>query len=89
MSMSLEKVQELVVKFGDNPKDTGNIKVQIALYTHRIEYLTQHIKDHKKDHHSRRGMLQIISRRRKALDYLKKKDEAAYQALIKELKIRR
>jgi small subunit ribosomal protein S15 len=89
MSMSVEKVQEIVAKFGDNPKDTGNFKVQIALYTHRIEYLTEHFKTHKKDKHSRRGLLQLVSRRRKRLKYLKQTDVEGYKALISELNIRR
>ena len=69
--------------------DTGSPEVQVAILTERINYLTDHFKTHKKDNHSRRGLLRMVSNRRSLLDYLKRKDEARYQALIKKLEIRR
>ena len=74
-------------KRGDN--DTGSPEVQVALLTARIELLTGHFKTHKKDHHSRRGLLQMVNRRRSLLDYLKKKDAVRYKALIEKLGLRR
>jgi small subunit ribosomal protein S15 len=74
-------------KLHDN--DTGSPEVQIALLTERIEYLTEHFKVHTKDHHSRRGLLKMVSRRRRLLDYIKKQDEDRYQALINRLGIRK
>ena len=89
MSLSKERVQELTAQFGQNAQDTGNTKVQIALLTERIRELTEHFKVHKKDHHSRRGLLKLVGKRRRLLDYLAKHDLEAYRALIKELGIRR
>ena len=74
-------------KRGDN--DTGSPEVQVALLTARIEQLTEHFKTHKKDHHSRRGLLQLVNRRRSLLDYLKRKDNERYKALIEKLGLRR
>ena len=74
-------------KRGDN--DTGSPEVQVALLTARIEHLSGHFKTHKKDHHSRRGLLQMVNRRRSLLDYLKKKDVTRYKALIEKLGLRR
>ena len=69
--------------------DTGSPEVQVALLTARIEQLTEHFKTHKKDHHSRRGLLQLVNRRRSLLDYLKRKDNERYKALIEKLGLRR
>ena len=69
--------------------DTGSPEVQVALLTGRIEQLTEHFKTHKKDHHSRRGLLQLVNRRRSLLDYLKRKDNERYKALIEKLGLRR
>ena len=69
--------------------DTGSADVQVAILTHRINHLTQHLKSFKKDHSSRRGLIRMVSRRRKLLDYLKRKDQARYAELIKRLKIRK
>ena len=74
-------------KRGDN--DTGSPEVQVALLTARIEHLSGHFKTHKKDHHSRRGLLQLVNRRRSLLDYLKRKDNERYKALIEKLGLRR
>ncbi|OGG93054.1 MAG: 30S ribosomal protein S15 [Candidatus Lambdaproteobacteria bacterium RIFOXYD2_FULL_50_16] len=87
--LTQEKKLELVKKFGANEKDTGSTKVQIALLSNRIEYLTEHFKTHTKDHHSRRGLLKLVGSRRHLLNYLKKKDVNQYRELIKELGIRK
>ncbi len=87
--MTKERKQELVALYGKNEKDTGSPEVQIAILTDRINELTEHLRSHKKDHHSRRGMLMMIGRRRGLLDYLKSKDIEGYRALIEKLGIRR
>ncbi|MBR3404823.1 MAG: 30S ribosomal protein S15 [Firmicutes bacterium] len=87
--MTKERKQELIKQFGRDEKDTGSPEVQIAILTDRINHLTEHMKSHQKDHHSRRGMLMLIGRRRGLLDYLKSKDIEAYRALIEKLGIRR
>lgn len=81
--------QELVQKYGKNPQDTGNISVQIALLTERISYLAEHLKIHKKDFHTKRGLLLLISQRKKVINYLKRKDHNQYKDLIQSLGIRR
>lgn len=81
--------QELVGEYSRGKSDTGSPEVQVALITERIRYLTEHLQFHKKDHHSRRGLLLLVSQRRGLLDYLKKKDESRYLDLIKKLDIRR
>ena len=80
---------EIIEKFKVHPTDTGSSEVQIALLTDRIQYLTEHFKVHKKDHHSRRGLLQLVGRRRRLLDYLRGVDEARYRAVIERLGIRK
>jgi small subunit ribosomal protein S15 len=80
---------ELIQKFGANEKDTGSTKVQVALLTTRISELTEHLKVHKHDHHSRRGLLKLVGRRRRLLNYLQRHDLEGYRALIKELGLRR
>jgi small subunit ribosomal protein S15 len=87
--MTSERKVALVKEFATKPGDTGSPEVQVALLTERINYLTEHFKAHKKDNHSRRGLLTMVSKRRSLLDYLKRVDEARYQALIKRLDIRR
>lgn len=89
--MALENAQreEIVKKFGDSDKNTGKTEVQIALITERIKYLTEHLKTHKKDHHSRRGLLKLVGQRKRLLRYLTKKDIVRYRAVISELGIRR
>jgi small subunit ribosomal protein S15 len=88
-TLTPEKTQEIVTQFGENEKDTGNTRVQIALLTQRINDLTDHLRTNKKDHHSRRGLLMLVGRRRRLLNYLQKKDLEGYRALIKELGLRR
>ncbi|MEW6525266.1 MAG: 30S ribosomal protein S15 [Spirochaetota bacterium] len=80
---------EIINKYQLHDKDTGSAEVQIALLTERINHLTEHFKVHVKDHHSRRGLLKLVGKRRRLLDYLKKKDLTKYRELIKSLGIRR
>jgi len=89
MSLTQERKQEIVTQFGETPTDTGNTRVQVALLTERINQLTQHLREHRQDHHSRRGLLMLVGRRRRFLDYLRKKDLEAYRALVRELGLRR
>ena len=88
MSLTKDETLEVVKKFGKDEKDTGSTAVQIALLTKRIEDLQGHFKTHKKDNHSRTGLLQIVSDRKKLLTYLKKSDLQAYSKLVKDLKLR-
>jgi len=83
------KKQDIVGKFKTHDKDTGSPEVQVALLTERIVYLTEHFKTHKKDHHSRRGLLKLVGQRRRLLDYLKDKDGSRYKKLIEGLGIRK
>ena len=89
MSIAAERKQELIGEYATNPEDTGSPEVQVAILTERIVNLTDHFKIHKKDNHSRRGLLKMVSQRRRLLDYVKAKDEERYQSLIKRLGIRR
>ncbi len=89
MSLTVEKKQEIVSKHGRTPGDTGSAEVQIALLTARINELTEHLRAHRKDHHSRRGLLMLVGRRRRLLGYLQRTDLDRYRALIKELGLRR
>lgn len=84
-----EKRLEIIKQFGSNEKDTGRTEVQVALITHRILYLTEHLKAHREDHHTRRGLLKLVGQRRRLLNYLAKKDITRYRTLIKELGLRR
>lgn len=89
MSITAERKQELIEEYATHPGDTGSPEVQVAVLTERIINLTEHFKTHKKDNHSRRGLLKMVSQRRRLLDYVKKKDTERYQNLIKRLGIRR
>ena len=80
---------EIIAKFARSEGDTGSPEVQVALLTKRIDHLTEHLKEHKHDHHSRRGLLQMVGRRRRLLNYLRDKDIERYRALIAELGLRR
>jgi len=84
-----EAKKEIINKYKINEKDTGSSEVQIALLSSRINSLTEHFKLHKKDHHSRRGLLKLVGQRRRLLNYLKKKDVEKYRKIIKELGIRK
>jgi len=89
MSIDTKTKKELIKKFAKKENDTGSPEVQVAILTTRITNLSEHFKTHKKDNHSRRGLLKLVSQRRKILDYVKSKDENRYKILIQELGIRR
>ena len=89
MALTKEAKRVVVGSYGRDEADTGSPQVQIALLTRRIEELTEHLRTHKKDHHSRRGLLKLVGRRRRLLDYLQKRDLEGYRSLIKELGLRR
>lgn len=87
--MTKEEKLEIIKKFGESEKDSGKAEVQVALITKRINDLTSHFNTHKKDHHSRRGLMIMVGKRRRLLTYLMKKDITRYRSLIKELNIRK
>ena len=89
MSITKELKTKVISEFANSKEDTGSPEVQIAILTNRITTLTNHFKTHKKDNHSRRGLLKMVSRRRKLLDYVKSKDEDRYKSIIERLGIRR
>lgn len=89
MSVTPERKEALIKEYATKDGDTGSPEVQVAILTERISNLTEHFKSHKKDNHSRRGLLKMVSQRRRLLDYVKAKDQARYQDLIKRLGIRR
>ena len=89
MSLTKEAKQELIAKHGRNESDTGSTEVQVAMLTRRIEQLTEHLRTHPKDHHSRRGLLKLVGQRRRFLNYMQKHDLEGYRALVKELGLRR
>lgn len=89
MALLKEAKSELIKQYQQHDKDSGSPEVQIAVLTNRITYLTEHFKSHKKDHHSRRGLLQLVGRRRRLLDYLRGVDDARYRAVIDRLGIRK
>ncbi len=89
MSITLERKAELIKTHGRTEGDTGSAEVQVAILSERISNLTEHFKTHKKDNHTRRGLLKLVSARRSLLDHLKNSDEGRYQALIEKLGLRR
>ena len=89
MSITAERKTALINEYATKKGDTGSPEVQVAILSERIKNLTEHFKDHKKDNHSRRGLLALVSQRRSLLDYLKRKDEARYSTLIDKLGLRR
>ena len=89
MTLTQERKAELTTRFGKDAKDTGNTRVQVALLTERINQLTAHLRTHKKDHHSRRGLLMLVGRRRRLLNYMQRSDLDGYRELIRELGLRR
>jgi small subunit ribosomal protein S15 len=89
MSITAEKKAELIKQFGNGENDTGRTEVQIAILTERIKNLTEHSKQHSKDHNSRRGLLQLVGQRRKLLNYLSDRDIQRYRDIVKELGLRR
>jgi small subunit ribosomal protein S15 len=89
MTVTEERKREIVEKFGAGPDDTGRTEVQVALLTERINALTEHLRSHRKDHHSRRGLLMLVGRRRRFLNYLQRNDLERYRSLLRELGLRR
>ena len=89
MSLTVERKREIVQRFGKDDGDTGSTEVQVALLSARIQELTEHLREHKKDHHSRRGLLMLVGQRRRLLNYLRAKDVDRYRSLIQELGLRR
>lgn len=87
--MTAEKKKEIIAAYGRKPNDTGSPEVQVALLTERINTLTEHLRENKKDHHSRRGLLKMVGKRRGLLDYLKRNDLEGYRALIERLGLRK
>ena len=88
-AMTPEEKREIVTRFGKNEDDTGATEVQIALLTRRINHLTEHLREHKHDHHSRRGLLMLVGQRRRLLNYLQRNDLERYRAVLRELGLRR
>jgi len=89
MSITAERKKELIEKFATKPGDTGSPEVQVAILTERIKNLTDHLNQHKKDFHTRRGLLIMVGQRRRLLDYLKRKEVSRYETIVKELGLRR
>ena len=89
MTLTQDRKQEIITRWGTDGQDTGNTRVQIALLTARINDLTEHLRTHRKDHHSRRGLLMLVGKRRRLLNYLQRHELDAYRELIKELGLRR
>ena len=88
LSISKERTAELMAEFGKNPQDSGSAEVQVAILSERIKTLTEHLKEHPKDHHPRRGLLMLVGKRRRLLVYIKNRDVLEYRELIKKLGIR-
>jgi small subunit ribosomal protein S15 len=89
LSLSVEEKRAIIEKYRVHDSDTGSPEVQVAILTERINYLTEHLKTHKKDHHSRRGLLKMVGRRRALLDYLKDADIERYRAIVERLGLRK
>ena len=89
MYLTAEKKEELFSTYGKNEKDTGSAEGQIALFTYRINHLTDHLKKNKKDHNTRRSLIKLVGKRRRLLDYLRKKDIERYRSIIDQLKLRK
>jgi small subunit ribosomal protein S15 len=88
-TLTPERKQEIVAQFGANAQDTGNTRVQVALLTERVNDLTEHLREHKADHHSRRGLLMLVGQRRRLLRYLERRDLERYRSLVADLGLRR
>ena len=88
MSIDKKIKKDLINKFGNKENDTGSSKVQIAIFSEKIKYLTEHLKKHKHDHHTRKGLMIMVGKRKRLLNYLQKKDNEKYKDVIKELGIR-
>ena len=88
MALTKARKQELIDRFGAGSADTGRTEVQVALLTERINYLNEHFRSHKKDHHSRRGLLKMVGKRRRLLNYMKRTDVDGYRAIVQQLGLR-
>ena len=89
MSLTAEKKKEIISTYGDSEANTGSTEAQVALFTNRIQHLTDHLKKHRKDYSTQRALLKLVGKRRRLLDYLKQKDIERYRAIIKSLKLRK
>jgi len=89
MTLTADRKREIVAEYGRGDEDTGSTEVQVALLTARINELTEHLREHRKDHHSRRGLLMLVGQRRRLLNYMQRNDLEGYRALIRELGLRR
>ena len=89
MSIKKDEKEQIVKEVGRSEKDTGSPEVQVAIFTEKIKQLTDHLKTHKKDEHSRRGLLKMVGKRRRLLDYLSRKNKEVYEALVKKLGLRK
>ena len=89
MTLTADRKKEIAAKFGGSEQNTGSTEVQIAMLTERINHLTEHLRAHRKDHHSRRGLLMLVGRRRRLLNYLRDSDLERYRAVLRELGLRR
>lgn len=89
MHLTSERKREIAAEFGSGPEDVGRTEVQVAMLTERINHLTEHLRTHRKDHSSRRGLLMLVGRRRRFLDYMKRRDLEGYRALVERLGLRR
>ena len=89
MHLTSERKREIAAEFGSGPQDVGRTEVQVAMLTERINHLTEHLRTHRKDHSSRRGLLMLVGRRRRFLDYMKRRDLEGYRALVERLGLRR
>jgi small subunit ribosomal protein S15 len=89
VGLTLDEKREIIERFGKDPADTGSTEVQVALLSARISQLTEHLREHRKDHHSRRGLLMLVGQRRRLLNYLQRKDLDRYRGIIRELGLRR
>ena len=88
-AITSERKREIAAQFGSDERDTGSTKVQVALLTERINHLTEHLREHGKDHHSRRGLLMLVGRRRRFLNYLQRRDLEGYRELVRSLGLRK
>lgn len=87
--LTAQEKQRIIEKYKLHDKDTGSTEVQVSLFTEKIEQLTEHLKQHPKDNHSRRGLLQMVAKRKRLLDYLQEEDEKRYASIVKKLKLKR
>lgn len=89
MKLTKERKEQIIAEFGGTAANTGAAEVQVAIFTERINYLTSHVQTHKKDHHTRRGLINLVNKRRKLLDYIRRNDQKKYQELLQRLELRK